>query len=209
MIVSFCGLEIMAQNLREFLGEFQRGIEVCVVADGADALLGVRDAFLRFFRDDLGKPLPVAVVAQEVAGARVPALALSDEEAIARARGAARELEHRVPGQYHFYLSVEGCIHSLAVDGALRYFVRSWAVIRGVAGESYGSSGSVQLPSRLVDGLSAAEVATSIPGARRSGGMISSLTGGLETRRTAVAESTIHALATQFHGVLDSHPRSG
>jgi non-canonical (house-cleaning) NTP pyrophosphatase len=197
----------MAQNLREFLGEFQRGIEVCVVGDGADALLGVRDAFLRFFRDDLGKPLPVAVVPHESAPDRPRGLALSDEEALGRARAAARELESHVAGQYHFYLAVQGCVHALEIDGSPRYFVHSWAVLRGVAGESFGSSGSVELPARLVAGLSPDEIALSVPGARRSGGMLASLTGGLETRRTAVAESTLHALVTQFHGVLDNHPR--
>jgi non-canonical (house-cleaning) NTP pyrophosphatase len=197
----------MAQNLREFLGEFQRGIEVCVVGDGADALLGVRDAFLRFFRDDLGKPLPVAVVPREPRGERPRGLALSDEEALARARHAARELEEDVAGLYHFYLAVEGCLHTLEIDGGRRCFVHSWAVLRGVSGESFGSSGSVELPARLVGGLTLEEIALSVPGARRSGGMLASLTGGLETRRTAVAESTLHALATQFHGVLDSHPR--
>jgi non-canonical (house-cleaning) NTP pyrophosphatase len=197
----------MGQDLREFLGEFQRGIEVCVVGDGADALLGVRDAFLRFFRDDLGKPVPVAVVPQEVAAGRPVGLALSDEEALARARAAALELERRVAGLYHFYLAVEGCLHALDVDGGRRYFVHSWAVLRGVSGESFGSSGSVELPARLVAGLAPEEIAVSVPGSRRSGGVVASLTGGLETRRSAVAESTLHALATQFHGVLDIHPR--
>jgi hypothetical protein len=37
--------------------------------------------------------------------------------------------------------------------------------------------------------------------------MVASLTGGLETRRIAVAESTLHALATQFHGIWEGHPR--
>lgn len=196
----------MAHNLREFLGEYQRGIEVCVVADGADALLGVRDAFLRFFRDDLGKPMPVAVVPQEPAIPRRRDLALSDESAIERARHSARELEERVDGLYHFYLAIEGCVHALTLDGETRYFTRSWAVLRGVAGESYGASGSVQLPTRLVGGLSAEEVAAAVPRSRRSTSLVASLTGGLETRRIAVAESTLHALATQFHGVLDSHP---
>ena len=196
----------MAHNLREFLGEYQRGIEVCVVSDGADALLGVRDAFLRFFRDDLGKPLPIAVVAQEPAVPRAGDLALSDEAAIERAREGARELEERVEGLYHFYLAIEGCVHALIIDGETRYFTRSWAVVRGVAGESFGASGSVQLPNRLVGGLSPEEVASAVPRSR-PGGLVASLTGGLETRRIAVAESTLHALATQFHGVLDSHPK--
>jgi len=37
--------------------------------------------------------------------------------------------------------------------------------------------------------------------------MISSLTGGLETRRHAVALSTMHALSTQFYGVFDGRRR--
>jgi non-canonical (house-cleaning) NTP pyrophosphatase len=193
----------MAHNLREFLGEYQRGIEVCVLADGPDALLGVRDAFKRFFRDHLGKPLPVAVVPQEPAIPRKPGLALSDEEAIARARLAALELEERVTGLYHFYLAVEGCLHGLDIDGSRRYFTRSWAALRGVAGESYGASGSMQLPASLVAGLTAEEIAISAPRSRRGGGMIAALTGGLETRRSAIVECTLHALATQFHGVLE------
>ena len=178
-----------------------------MLADGADSLLGVRDAFFRFFRDDLGKPLPVAVVPQEPASPRPGDLALSDEAAIERARRAARELEERVDGQYHFYLAIEGCLHALAIDGETRHFTRSWAVIRGVAGESYGASGSVQLPTRLVSGLSAEEVAAAVPRSKRTSSLVASLTGGLETRRVAVAECTLHALATQFHGVLDNHPK--
>jgi non-canonical (house-cleaning) NTP pyrophosphatase len=194
----------MAQNLREFLGEFQRGIEVCALAEGADSLLGVRDAFLRFFRDDLGRPVPVAVVPRETGEGRRP-LALSDETALARARASAAELEHRVPGVYHFYIAVEGCIHFLDVDGSRRYFTRSWAAVRGVSGESFGSSGSVEIPPQLVNGLSPEEVAAAVPSTKR--GMVASLTGGLETRRIAVAESTLHALATQFHGIWEGHPR--
>jgi hypothetical protein len=33
---------------------------------------------------------------------------------------------------------------------------------------------------------------------------VSSLTGGLESRRSAVAQATLHALATQFFGILDT-----
>lgn len=178
-----------------------------MAGSGADTLLGVREAFLRFFRDNLGRPLPIAVVPQEVEELR-QGLALSDEAALDRARRAVRELEERIPGVYHFYLAVEGCAHSLEFDGTLRFFVRSWAVLRGVAGESFGSSGSVQLPASLVDGLASHQVPVSVPGTRKSGGMIASLTGGLETRRTAAAAATLHALSTQFHGVLDSHPRA-
>ncbi len=195
----------MAQHLRQFLGQFQRGIEVCVAGGGADTLLGVREAFRRFFQDGLGKPVPVAVVPQE-GEARAWGLALSDDEALARARQAARGLEEKLPGVYHFYLAAEGGLHALELDGRLSYFVRSWVVLRGVAGETFGSSGSLQLPAHLVDGLAADQVPHTLPGTRRAGGILASLTGGLESRRSAVATATIHALSTKFFGILDRPP---
>jgi hypothetical protein len=48
-----------------------------------------------------------------------------------------------------------------------------------------------------------AEATGGAPGKRRSGGLVSSLTGGLETRRRAVALGTLHALASFFHGLLE------
>jgi len=193
----------MAPDLREFLGEFQRGIEVCVADSGADTLLGVRDAFRRFFRSDSGEVAPVAVVQQELA-TPLTGLPLSDVEAIARARRSVQRMAEELPGVYHFYLAVEACYHSLDLDGETPFFVRSWAVLRGGAGETLGSSGSLQLPPHLVDGLGMDQLPHSIPGTRRSGGIVASLTGGLESRRSAVAEATLHALSTQFFGILDT-----
>ncbi len=193
----------MAPDLKEFLGEFQRGIEVCVADSGADALLGVRDAFRRFFRRDSGEVAPVAVVPQEIASP-FTGLPSSDSEAIARARRSVAQMEERLAGVYHFYLASQACFHSLELGAEVRFFVRSWTVLRGVAGESLGSSGSLQLPAFLVDGLGVEQLPHSIPGTRRSGGILSSLTGGLENRRSAVSEATIHALSTQFYGVLDT-----
>jgi hypothetical protein len=121
---------------------------------------------------------------------------------------AARELEARLPGTYHFYIASEACVHSLEIEGRPRYFVRYWTAVAGVAGEAVGSSGSIQLPERVVEGLTGEELHWSIPGTRRSGGTIAGLTGGLETRRSAVATSTLHALSTLFYGVLDRGPGS-
>ncbi|MEO7794595.1 MAG: DUF84 family protein [Thermoanaerobaculia bacterium] len=193
----------MAPDLREFLGEFQRGIEVCVADSGADTLLGVRDAFRRFFRSDSGEVAPVAVVPQDVV-TPLTGLPLSDVEAIARARRSVGEMEAKLSGVYHFYLASEACYHSLDLGHETPIFVRSWTVLRGVAGETLGSSGSLQLPPHLVDGLAVEQLPHSIPGTRRSGGIMSSLTGGLESRRSAVAEATLHALSTQFFGILDT-----
>jgi hypothetical protein len=62
----------------------------------------------------------------------------------------------------------------------------------------------VELPERLIEGLSGEQLAIAVPGTRRAGGTIASLTGGLETRRSAVALATLHALSTHFYGILES-----
>lgn len=193
----------MAPDLREFLGEFQRGIEVCVADSGADTLFGVRDAFRRFFRNDSGEVAPVAVVPHEIP-TPLTGLPLSDVEAITRARRAVEQIEASLAGVYHFYLASEACYHSLDLGLETPFFVRSWTVLRGVAGETLGSSGSLQLPPHLVDGLGVEQLPHSIPGTRRSGGIVASLTGGLESRRSAVEVATLHALSTQFFGILDT-----
>ncbi|KAB2964868.1 MAG: DUF84 family protein [Thermoanaerobaculia bacterium] len=195
----------MARTLRDFLGGYQRGIEVCVAGTSADLLLGVREAFRRYFHDRLNRPLPVAVVPQEV---EVPlrGLARSDEEAIETARREARAMEARLPGSYHFYIASEFCVDTVEIDGRARWFVRGWSAVVGPGGEAWGASGAVQLPDRLVEGLTGDQVPADIPGTRRAGGTIASLTGGLETRRTAVALATVNALATLFYGVLEARP---
>lgn len=196
----------MPQDLRDFWHRFQTGIEVGVAGDGSDVLLGVRDGFLRFFHDGLDRPVAVAVVPQEEGEASRGGLPLSDEEGLRRARDKAHRLEERLRGNYHFYVGSEGSLHTVEIDGQSRYFVRNWTVILAGLGEAWGSSGSLQLPERLVEGLAGDQIPFAVPGTRRSGGMISSLTGGLETRRTSVATATLHALSSLFYGVLESYP---
>ena len=115
-------------------------------------------------------------------------------------------VDEKLRGNYHFYISSEGGIESLDVDGAQRYLIRNWTVMRSPLGEAWGSSGAIQLPDRLVSGLDSAQIPFAVPGTRRSGGITSSLTGGLETRRKNIALSTFHALSTLFYGVLESRP---
>ena len=198
-------LTIMQRNLREFWSRFQTGVEVAVSGTAPDRLLGVREGFLRYFHDGLERPVPVAVVAQPDAEAH-SGLLVSDEEVVRSARGRARALRERLGETYHFYVASEGGIHSLELDGEVRHFVRSWTVISGAAGEAWGASGSVEIPSHLVGGRVGEGAALAVPGTRRSGGLIASLTGGLESRRSAAAVSTFHALATLFYGILESRP---
>jgi len=195
----------MRQDLKGFWSRLQTGVEVAVADTASDKLLGVRDGFLRYFHDGLDRPVPVVVIQQPEAGER-SGLADSDEATVRLAREKARALAARLGDAYHFYVASEGGLHTLEIDGALRYFVRNWTVIAGSAGEACGSSGSVQIPDRLIAGLDGEQIPFSVPGTRRSGGMISSLTGKLETRRTATASATFHALSTLFYGILESRP---
>jgi non-canonical (house-cleaning) NTP pyrophosphatase len=164
-------------------------------------LLGVRDAFLRYFRQH--RRVPIALVPQPVEPERL-GLALSDEEAIARARRQVRAMQERLGDAYHFFVAVEGGLDRVALDDDERFFVRSWTVIAGLDREAWGANGSLEIPARALADLGGERHAPW--GTRRSGGLISSLTGGAETRRAAVAESTFHALCSLFYGLFDSHP---
>ncbi len=194
----------MARTLREFLGGYQRGIEVCVAGTQPEPLFGVRDAFRRFFHDGLDRPVPVAVVPQEIA-APARGLAVTDEQAVAESREEARRMEERLPGTYHFYVAVRFCSAPLEVAGRTRWFVRGWSSVIGPGGEASGASGAIQLPDELVLPVGDEPAARS-PGTRRAGGLLAGLTGGLISRRTAIELATLNAIATLFHGVLESPP---
>lgn len=191
--------------LSDFWARFQSGIEVAVASSEPDKLLGVRDGFLRYFYDGLERPVPVAVIA-EPEPQDSSFLPLTDEDILLLARRRVVGLRDRLGDLYPFYASSETGLHSLEVEAGPRYFVRSWTVLWGPAGESCGGSGSVQLPTALIEGIDAESIPYAIPGTRRRGGMVSSLTGGLETRRKAVALSTLHALSSMMYGVLESRP---
>ncbi len=195
----------MDKDLRAFWRRFQGGIEIAVASSAADKLLGIRDGFVRYFHQGLGRPIPIAVVPQQ-AGEEPLGLPLSDEETIELARSKAAAVREELGQAYHFYAAAEGGLHSLEMAGRIHYFVRAWTVIIGLAGEAWGASGSVEIPSRLIEGLDDQQIPFAIPGTRRKGGMTSSLTGGLETRRNAVAVATFHAVSSVLYGIIESHP---
>ncbi len=172
----------------------------------ADKLLGVRDGFLRFFEHRLGRPTSVVVVPQSPE-ADPSGLPLTEEETLALASGRARALEEQLRSHYHFFVATEGGLQSVEVDGQPRYFIRNWSFIIGPYGDACGGSGSVQLPTRLIEGLGDQEIPAAVPATRRGGGMLRTLTGGLESRRSTVAASTMNALSTLFYGILEMpHP---
>jgi non-canonical (house-cleaning) NTP pyrophosphatase len=193
----------MINDPKSFWQRLQSGVEVAVAGTSSDSLLGVRDAFIRFFHDGLDRTVSVAVVPQAVGEAPPIGLPYTDEETLRLAQQRVREMEKRLADTYHFYIATEGGLCAIDVDGTMRYFVRNWTVVRGVLGEAWGSSGSVQIPDRIVTGLDQAQIEFAVPGTRRSGGMLRSLTGGLETRRKAIAQSTLLAISSLLYGILE------
>ena len=202
----------MERDLRDFWQRFQTGISVAVGSDLPDKLLGVRDGFVRYFHDGLHRPVPVSVVPQpqDEAHALLP---LSDAETLALARSRAARLEESLGAAFAFYVGSESGLltsedRGLEPDGSAddepRTFVCTWTVVRGLEDEAWGSSGAVQLPRHLIRGLDSEDLPFVIPGTRRSGGMVSSLTGGLESRRSATALATFHAVASIMYGLIES-----
>lgn len=165
----------------------------------------MRDAFLRYFHEGLAQPVPVAVAAQPDPQDS-SSIRLDDTEILSTVRERALELKRRLGDAYPFYVCSEMGLHSLDLDDKRLHFVRSWAVVCGPSGEACGGSGSLQLPEELIEGLDREHLPFVIPGTRRRGGMSSSLTGGLETQRRAVALATLHALSSLLYSVLECRP---
>ncbi len=195
-------------DLSQFWSRFPTGVEVAVAGSHPDKLLGVRDGFRRYLYEGLDRPLPVAVVGQAAAD-EPSSLELTDEATVEQARSKVVRLERELGSAYHFYAAAEGGLHAVEADDGLHYFVRCWVAIVGVLGEAWGGSGSLEIPRRLLEGLDKGQLSFAVPGTRRSGGMISSLSGGLESRRAAITEATVHAVSTLFYGVLESRSIRG
>lgn len=192
----------MAQNLRDFWHRFQSGVDVAVAGELPDTLLGVRDGFLRYFDGRGVAHGPITVLPFRLEEPEhVP---FKDEEILTIARRRARELRRGEGDRHAFYVGTETSVASVADGDAVRQLVHCWAVVIGLDDEAWGASGAVQLPQRLIAGLDQDRLPFAVPGRRRSGGTISSLTGGLESRRSATSLATFHALSTLTYGLLES-----
>lgn len=172
----------------------QSTLRIAVASSSSDKLLGVRDGFLRFLRSGMQSDALVAVSSglEDTRSEVVPA---SDEEAMRMAKKKLERLEAASDSHFHCRVASEGGLCVVNIDDELRYFVRTWTVISGFGGEAWGASGSIQIPASVFDTAGGREP-RSVPGTRRGGGMMGSITRGLENRRQAVALSTANAFAT-------------
>jgi len=193
------------QDLTSFWLRLQSSIEVAVATDQADKLLGVRDGFGRCFREGLERSVLVEVISKPRSeeGAQLP---LTDEGILKLARRQALELERVHKDAFPFYVGTEAGLLMFETEGESRHFVRSWTVVIGLGTETWGSSGSLQLPQHIIRRLEQDGIPSVFPGTRRRGGMVSCLTGSVETRRSSTALATFNALSSLMYGRLDNQP---
>lgn len=191
-----------SQSLTDFWRRFHSGVDVAVAGSGFlhDKLLGIRDGFCRFFGDCLAMSVPVSVV-PHAQGAEISTLPMTDQETLELTRQKALALQASLDDPNPFVVASEAGLLTMSCGGESRTFVRSWTVILGLGDEAWGSSGSLQIPAKLLAGQG--DVAAFIPGTRRGGGMVAELTGNLETRRSATQLATVHALSTLFYGLIE------
>ncbi len=196
----------MAGDITEFWNRHLDGITVAVASSSSGILLGVRDGFQRFLNSSLDRIVPVAIVAQP-SEEQPLGLPVGEEETFRLARRRAIELEESLGSSHDFFVGAEGGLKRISVNGEGVYFVQCWAVVRGLGDETFGASGSLQVPQRLVAGLDGGDVVAALPATRRRGGMLGALSQGRETRRTASSLAVFHALTTRFYGMLGGRSR--
>ncbi|MEM8932960.1 MAG: DUF84 family protein [Acidobacteriota bacterium] len=202
----------------DFWSRFRHSVDV-VVGLGRPAphkLFGVRDGFERYLRDVLHRDEAPSVHARAVEPTDEP-LPVGDAETLELARGRARRVEELTEGRV-FAVGAETGMVSVRAGTTTRHVVRTWVVLVAPVGlalgpdgrgdEAWGSSGAQEVPQRLVEGLEDGQLPATMPGTRRGGGMVASLTEGHETRRRAAAQATFHAVTSLLYGRLGG-PRSG
>lgn len=169
----------------------------------SDQLLGVRDGFRRYLVRGLGRNTSVSVRSGATRG-NSSSIWTSAEETLAAASRLAATLREEVADGTAFCVATEEGLATLEVDGSERNFVHCWTVVSSPVGTASGGSGPVEIPERFTQSLDT-HGPVKVPGTRRRGGMLGSLTGGLESRREACAQATFHALSSLFFGVVVSH----
>lgn len=169
-----------------------RGVEVAAANTSSSELLGIRDGVRQFLQASFGTryvDIPIAIVPHESSIAP-SGLAVTDSSTLALARSRTEEIASDLHGQYQFFVGVDAGLHSLSIDGDQICFVRCWAAVRSQKKETWGASGSLQIP------------ATAEPAKRREGGLLKALTRGGETRRSAVKLAVFHAFSSHFSDLV-------
>jgi non-canonical (house-cleaning) NTP pyrophosphatase len=188
----------MPDNDKEFWSRFQHSADVVVAGRDADQLLGVRDGFRRFLAG-LDREMTLSVQPGPTSG-EGGALWTTAEDTLGAASRQVVELRRRTDDPAAFCIALEEGLATLHVGSVGRNFLFSWAVIECAVGRACGGSGPIEIPERLTRDADARR-SRGMPATRRRGGMLGSLTNGLESRREAFALATLHALSTLLFGL--------
>ncbi len=176
-----------------------------VASHDSDQLLGVSDGFRRYLR---GLDREMALSVEPDAEAREESMLWTTaEDTLTAAHRQVTELKRRSPAPWVFCIALEEGLATLDVDGHPREFLFSWAVLSCALGTTCGGSGPVEIPERLIAGPDPSQRA-GVPATRRRGGILGSLTGGLESRREAFSLATLHAVSSLFFGFAEADTSS-
>jgi non-canonical (house-cleaning) NTP pyrophosphatase len=198
-------LLVIMRDRPELFDLLRDGLQIHVVGGNRfpDKLLGIRDGFARLLSERFGFRVSLAI--QLLPAPELPErIPMAEEELWSLTRdkleAACREAKELHP----FVVAVESGLVYRELFGKFAYLVKTVAVVRGLGGEGLGSSGELQLPEILVTDFDSLHSPFPLPGTRRAGGMVHSLTDGLETRRSTAAQATFNALVTLCWGMLPS-----
>jgi non-canonical (house-cleaning) NTP pyrophosphatase len=198
-------LLVIMRDRPELFDLLRDGLQIHVVGGNRfpDKLLGIRDGFARLLSERFGFRVSLAI--QLLPAPELPErIPMAEEELWSLTKGkleaACREAQELHP----FVVAVESGLVYRELFGKFAYLVKTVAVVRGLGGEGLGSSGELQLPEILVTDFDSLHSPFPLPGTRRAGGMVHSLTDGLETRRSTAAQATFNALVTLCWGMLPS-----
>ncbi|MEM9593895.1 MAG: DUF84 family protein [Acidobacteriota bacterium] len=192
----------MKNDLKGFRRRFQSGVDVSVASTGRmpDKLRGIRDGFQRYFEGALGKRVPITV--SPAANEDLAVLLMSDRETLETTRARTLDLRRAVGDDVDFVLGSETGLAGVETGGEHRYMVRTWVVISGFGKDAWGTGGSLQLPPGILD-EDAQRLVSGVPGTRRRGGMVGTLTSGLESRRQSTELATVNALSSLLYDLLE------
>jgi non-canonical (house-cleaning) NTP pyrophosphatase len=197
-----------SQRFSEIWTRVLRGATVATDTTESQKLFGFRDGFRLFF-ESVGKS-PDLRLESHRGRDDLAMLPTSDEDLMRQAYARVTTLYELLNGSALFCVASESGLSFHELDPQSLndpsekdsvVLVKTWVAVVCPLGSSFGVSGGVQLPRSVLDAAAGLDIP--VPGHRRRGGMVGSLTRGLETRRSAIRLATLHALSTLFYGCFD------
>lgn len=201
-----------SRRFSELWTSVHRGFAVSTDTSDSQKLFGFRDGFRQYFAS-VGWEPEVQVRARGSEGDH-PAIPTSDERLMTTVGERAARLYRADQGSSTFSVASESGLSFHEAEGSEEerevdlqastrtvVLVKTWVAMASSMGTAYGVSGGVQIPHAILQARAGVDIP--VPGHRRKGGIVGSLTRGVETRRSAIRQATLYALSTMFYGCFD------